>query len=301
MASNPQAVRAEDYARQQMFEEEVKNAREEDDPLEVWLRYINWTVATFPSGHTAESGLMQLLERATQEFVNDVDYKNDPRYLRLWIQYAKEFSDAPREVFAYLIRHDIGQKRALFYEEYAALLESTGHKNKAAEVFQNGIENHAKPVERLERKYQEFLERREADPAGAEDPPSPIRPARKALGLKSVAGEAEEALDAQRQQQPAPPSTKPKKQKMAIFTDADAEASGKGTSESKGWETLGTAHGRKKENRQEPKPWAGETIKQDTKPPKREKLMVFRDEVRPLLPAITRWPQFLTVWISHVS
>lgn len=282
LSANPQLARSENYARQQEFEEELKTARDEDDPLEVWLRYINWTVAAFPSGHSAESGLLQLLERATKEFANDSDYKNDPRYLRLWIQYAKDFSDAPREIFAYLTRHDIGQKRALFYEEYAALLESTGRKNQAAEVFQTGIENDAKPVERLERKYQEFLERLEASPAGETDPGSPARPAaRPALAMKSVLGsETTDSVPDPQQPQPTPAPAKPRKQKMAIFSDADGDASSikGGEKASEGWENVGTLQQRKKENFHAPKPWAGETLKQSSKPAKSERLMVFRDD-----------------------
>ena len=50
-------------------------------------RYIKWTQATFKAGgHQAE--LTPLLERCTRELQSDERYKNDLRYLRLWIQYV---------------------------------------------------------------------------------------------------------------------------------------------------------------------------------------------------------------------
>ena len=285
LSANPHSVRSEHSARQAEFEEELKTASELDDPLEVWLRYIDWTMETFPSGRSAESGIVPLLERATREFAQDSQYKNDPRYLKLWVQYAQDFSDAPREVFAYLARNEIGQRLALFYEEYAALLEGLNRRTQAAEIYQSGLENNANPIKRLQRKYDEFLQRLEANPPAADEPSSPALPTvRPALAAKSVGGSAISGglggpPDSQRQPQPAP--NKPAKQKMAIFSDADRPVGEKLASEKAqatgGWDNIGTLQQRKKENTQEPRPWAGETLKQQGKAPEAERLMVFRD------------------------
>jgi checkpoint serine/threonine-protein kinase len=298
LSANPHAVRSEHAARQSEFEEELKTASELDDPLEVWLRYINWTIETFPSGHSSESGLLPLLERATKEFLHDGQYKNDPRYLKLWVQYAQNFSDAPREVYAYLARNDIGQRLALFYEEYAALLETMGRKNQAAEIYQSGIENNANPIKRLQRKYDEFLQRMEANPPAADEPSSPalptVRPAlaAKPFGGSAITGGLGGASEPQRQSQPE--STKPVKQKMAIFSDADRPAGEKvlPARATGGWENIGSLQHRKKENAQEPKPWAGETLKQQGKAPEADKLMVFRDTGVSLSPFL-RLPHWL--------
>ena len=51
------------------------------------IRFIKWTQDTFKSGgHKAE--LFPLLERCTRELQADDRYKNDIRYLRVWIQYV---------------------------------------------------------------------------------------------------------------------------------------------------------------------------------------------------------------------
>ena len=50
-------------------------------------RLIKWTQNTFKSGgHEAE--LLQLLERCTRELQDKDNYKDDIRYLRIWIQYV---------------------------------------------------------------------------------------------------------------------------------------------------------------------------------------------------------------------
>ncbi|KAG0643780.1 Mad3/BUB1 homology region 1-domain-containing protein [Tuber brumale] len=287
--SNPVFARAEHAAKQAEFEEELRASLDLDDPLEVWVRYVNWTQETFPSGHSTDSGLLQLLERATQTFIHEQHYKNDPRYLRLWIQYIQSFSDAPREAFAYLARHDIGQRLALFYEEYAALLEKMGRKRQAGEIYQTGMENNARPTDRLLRKFEEYMQRLEHDPPADDEPSSPALPAvRPALAAKPFGGGLGSgglggSPTTQQQPQAPQPKLKQAKQKMAIFSDADATTTSKAPNTiekpTSGWENIGTLEQRKKENTIEARPWAGEVLKQEgVKTKSAEKMMIFRDE-----------------------
>ncbi|EFX05909.1 checkpoint protein kinase [Grosmannia clavigera kw1407] len=158
------------------FEEEVASLSEADDPLDVYDRYVRWTLEAYPTAQaTAESQLHVLLERATRAFVGAAQYRNDPRYLRLWLHYIRLFSDAPREAFVYLARHGIGENLALFYEEYAAWLETAGRWIQADEVLRLGIDRAARPEARLLRKYAEFEQRRTA--ANEDDPDTPGSPA----------------------------------------------------------------------------------------------------------------------------
>jgi hypothetical protein len=61
---------------------------EGEDPLETWLEYIKWTKDTFVSGGQ-KSELLPLLERCTREFHGREEYRDDIRYLRVWIQYVR--------------------------------------------------------------------------------------------------------------------------------------------------------------------------------------------------------------------
>ncbi|SPQ18708.1 2cbc621b-ae7c-45ac-b89c-d14323254524 [Thermothielavioides terrestris] len=268
------------------FEAEIAAISESDDPLDVYDRYVRWTLDAYPSAQaTPQSQLHTLLERATKAFVNSPQYKNDPRYLKIWLHYINFFSDAPREAFVFLSRHSIGETLALFYEEYAAWLEGAGRWAQAEEVYKLGIEREARPTARLLRKFGEFEQRR-AQKAEADGPSSPALPAtRPALAAKIDPFAAASA--ARDPQAPRPgsglggQSSKPPRSKMTIFSDADAAPTAPAMSSrgagSKGWDSIGSLADRKKENTMEPKPWAGETLKAGGKKSSGPKLAVFRD------------------------
>lgn len=104
------------------FEEEIASLDEQDDPLQTYLNYIEWTIQMYPQGQTADSNLIGLLRDATDKFKNDRRYKHDPRYLKIWIEYANCVNE-PKEIFLYLMKQGIGQTLTLFYEEYADYYE----------------------------------------------------------------------------------------------------------------------------------------------------------------------------------
>lgn len=186
--ANPSPAAAQDAnsEQRQAFEKELQIIDEADDPLDVYDRYVKWTLDAYPSAQaTPQSQLLPLLERATKAFQSSTHYKNDPRHLKLWLHYIRLFSDAPREAFVFLARHDIGGSLALYYEEFAAWLENAGRWNQAEEIYKMGLEKEARPVERLLRRFGEFERRNEARPHDTTEPTSPALPAvRAALAAK---------------------------------------------------------------------------------------------------------------------
>lgn len=268
------------------YEAEIQNISESDDPLDVFDRYIKWTLDAYPSAQaTPQSQLHTLLERATKAFVTTAQYKNDPRYLRMWVHYIHFFSDSPRETYMFLSRHGIGEGLALFYEEYAAWLEAAGRWAQAEEVYKLGIQRESRPVQRLLRKFKEFEERLAQQPANAIEPSSPALPTiRPALAAKTDpfgSARPSEAQVARSASGISSVSSRPAKSKIAIFSDADAKPAplasrGEG---SRGWDTIGSLSDRKKENAMEPRPWVGETLKAGGKKSTGPKLAVFKDAV----------------------
>lgn len=272
------------------YEAEVASLSESDDPLDVFDRYVRWTFDAYPSAQaTPQSQLHTLLERATKTFINSAQYKNDPRYMKLWMLYIQFFADSPRETFLFLSRHSIGEGLALFYEEYAAWLEGAGRWTQAEEVYKLGIERDARPQQRLLRKFKEFEERRAQQTDVTDEPSSPALPTvRPALAAKVDPFAAARAAAAADPQAPRPSqgvggaSAKPGKAKMSIFSDASSSApalSARGES-SKGWDTIDSLANRKKENVMEPKPWVGETLKAGGKKSAAPKMQIFKDTVR---------------------
>jgi checkpoint serine/threonine-protein kinase len=278
------AIRAE-------YEIELSSIGESDDPLDIYDRYVKWTLNAYPSVQaTPQSQLLPLLERATKAFLSSTHYKNDPRYLKLWLHYIRFFSDTPRETFAFLARHNIGDGLALFYEEFAAWLEGAGRWSQAEEVYTLGIDRQARPQERLLRKFGEFRNRAEQRERNGDEPSSPALPTvRPALAAKidpwASASSTPRTSDPQA---PMPSSaaggrtTRSGRQKLAIFSDADGSAGGsQGASTSKGWENIGSLQDRKKENTIEPKAWVGETLKVGSRAGTAQKMQILRDEVSP--------------------
>ncbi|KAI9279311.1 hypothetical protein BY458DRAFT_432006 [Sporodiniella umbellata] len=73
----------------------------------------------------------------------------------MWLEYAT-LVDAPISIFSYLMSMDIGQSLALFYEEYAALLEGDQKYKDAEKIYIQGLERQAAPLTRLEKNYKMF-------------------------------------------------------------------------------------------------------------------------------------------------
>ena len=52
-------------------------------------RYIQWTEQNFPKGGK-ESNLSQLLQQCVSKFKDEESYKNDERYLKLWLKFVSK-------------------------------------------------------------------------------------------------------------------------------------------------------------------------------------------------------------------
>ena len=144
--------------RHEEFAREMEDLDDLDDPLDVFIRYIDWTMQMYPEGHNQYSDLRGLLEETTSRFQQDPLYRDDVRYLKSWLQYI-EYLDDPGEAYQLLARNGIGQNLALYYEEYANFLETRRRYNEANKIYQRGIERNARPVTRLARHQAHFLAR----------------------------------------------------------------------------------------------------------------------------------------------
>ena len=274
-------------AKRSEFEKEIQTLDESDDPLDVFDRYVKWTFDAYPSAQaTPQSQLLPLLERATKTFLSSAHYKNDPRYLKLWLNYIRFFSDAPRETYAFLARHDIAESLALYYEEFAAWLEGANRWAQAEEVYRLGLDKQARPYERLARKFAEFERRRQERGPTPNEPSSPALPiARPALAEKTdpLAGHAgeDDAADPQARdrREAMGGAKKPTKQKLAVFSDADEPERASSRDGPRGWESIQSLGERKKENSMEARPWVGETMKGGKSNVGMPKMMVFKDQV----------------------
>ena len=71
------------------FEDRITSTpADAEDPLAVWLEYVAWAKQNYLST-TGENPLLSLLERATRQFKDTERYRNDSRYVKLWIAYVR--------------------------------------------------------------------------------------------------------------------------------------------------------------------------------------------------------------------
>ncbi|KAI7821612.1 Mad3/BUB1 homology region 1, partial [Kickxella alabastrina] len=147
-------------AQNSQFQNEIAmmDPAETDDPLDVYFRYIQWLFEVFPQA-TGHQEVIKLVEKPLRLFRDDERYRNDARYVKMWIWYTGLINEGQEAVFQFLLSNNIGDSLAVLYEEYAKLLEGREKTRKADEVYQLGVARKAQPLARLERKYVDFQRR----------------------------------------------------------------------------------------------------------------------------------------------
>ncbi|KAG2008236.1 other/BUB protein kinase [Coprinopsis cinerea AmutBmut pab1-1] len=249
---------------------------EDGDPLDAYCRLVYWTMENYPQGHSAESGLLELLEEATRVLKdhNGGVYRGDMKYLKLWLIYAS-YVERPTIIYRFLLANDIGIGFALLYEEHAAVLERDGRKQEADEIYALGIARKAEPLDHLESRYQDFQKRMIStftapapEPARATQAAQPKRQAlattSKIPTSTSRTGGTRIASSSRNTTVAAPTNMPPPSNRggFQIFVDPSGQNGEAGEGGENGWHDLGTRKTRVKENVPETKKLVGTTIKQ---------------------------------------
>ncbi len=134
----------------------VKNTSE--DPLSVWHEYIKWAQQNF-TGDKMAGNIVTLLQRCTRKFQCDQRYKNDVRYLQIWIKYIDTVHD-PSDIFAFLEANEIGKDLAITYTSWALVLElKKGMYAEAYSKLEEGQKRRAIPVEQIQNALKQFQHR----------------------------------------------------------------------------------------------------------------------------------------------
>ncbi|XP_050209210.1 uncharacterized protein LOC126659922 [Mercurialis annua] len=127
------------------------------DPLLPWLRGIKKMKETLASNVLKEK-LPRFLQKCTQTFESDRCYRNDLRYIRVWLQ-LMDFVDEPKALLRTMEMNSIGIKRSLFYQAYALYYEKMKKFEEAEKMYHLGVQNLAEPVDELQKSYDQFLHR----------------------------------------------------------------------------------------------------------------------------------------------
>ncbi|KAL0580955.1 protein kinase [Marasmius crinis-equi] len=156
-SSSTKSVSAEEFKKKQAeFKTRVAAILEEDDPLAVYYDFVQWVVSNV-SSNDPNTGLAEVLEKATNAFREESIYKNDLRYLKLWTLRARQVDlSTALSYYSQLLKNGTGVSYSLLYEEYAKLLEAKGRIKDADTVFRKGLKRQARPTERLKKRYEDF-------------------------------------------------------------------------------------------------------------------------------------------------
>lgn len=201
--------------------EEIEDA---DDPLELFLNYINWIKIKYPQGITTKrSGMLQLLERCLQYFKADALYINDPRYVKLWIWYIEVFQTTlhdKKDTLYYMVRHDIGAKLALVYESLANVLWDLRAYEEAVSILRQGLVAECRPLKRLQKQLDLFT--KQHDKIKVE-----TVPVKSVSDLnRNILGQSKQSIlrDYERDEQSAgTPPNRQKKAKLDIYIEEEDE------------------------------------------------------------------------------
>ncbi|KAL0722268.1 hypothetical protein Bca4012_036867 [Brassica carinata] len=240
-----------------------------DDPLFPWIQCIKWVQEAFPPGGEC-SGLLVIYEQCVRKFWHSERYKDDLRYLKVWLEYAEHCADA-EVIYKFLEVNDIGKTHALYYIAYALHMEFKSKVKTANEIFNLGISRNAKPVEKLNDAYKKFMVRTMRRPKTADEQEQKENndlPSR-SFGTLLSRGDSNNAG----RQALGPQAKKPKpnhssKTPLSIYTDNTSgnqqQESGKSKPECGSWLMLGGRAERNKENNSLPGKW--KTFKVPQKP-----------------------------------
>ncbi|XP_022982014.1 mitotic spindle checkpoint protein BUBR1 [Cucurbita maxima] len=138
-----------------------------DDPLQPWLECIKWVQEAYPAGGDF-SGLVLIYEQCVRNFWHSDRYKEDLRYLKVWLEYAENCFDA-EVIFNFLHANEIGTTHSAYYIAYALHLESKSKSKAANDMFNLGISRNAHPIDKLKDAYRMFLLRTMQRPKAADE------------------------------------------------------------------------------------------------------------------------------------
>ncbi|KAG4920207.1 hypothetical protein AAZX31_18G024900 [Glycine max] len=129
------------------------------DPLLPWLRAIRKVKDTLPP-KTLKEKLPAFLQKCAHTFELDRRYRNDMRYLRVWL-HLMDFVDDPKTLLRTMETNHIGTKRCEFYQAYALYYEKSKKSDEAEKMYHLGVKNLAEPLDKLQKSYEQFLQRME--------------------------------------------------------------------------------------------------------------------------------------------
>ncbi|XP_022157258.1 mitotic spindle checkpoint protein BUBR1 [Momordica charantia] len=238
-----------------------------DDPLQPWIKCIKWVQEAYPAGGDF-SGLVLIYEQCVRTFWHSDRYKEDLRYLKVWLEYAENCFD-PEVIFNFLHANEIGTTHSAYYISYALHLESKAKTKAANDIFNLGISRNAQPIDKLKVAYRMFLSRSMQRPKAADESAEKCLPVR---SFGTVLSNPQNRKQTMSNFDLSKKNKKPERQCLApfdVYEDSEVDITSQQESHvSKtrlnSWTVLGSRRERNKENNALPSKWTSHKIPQRT-------------------------------------
>ncbi|OMO99710.1 BUB1-related protein [Corchorus capsularis] len=235
-----------------------------EDPLQPWLDCIKWVQEAFTSGGDY-SGLVLIYEQCVRAFWHSERYKDDLRYLKIWLEYAEHCCDA-EVVYKFLDANGIGKTHSAYYVAYALHMESKSKMKAANDIFNLGLSSNAQPFEKLRDAYKKFLARsiRRSNSIEEElkEDDLPVRNFGTVLARGESRKQTNKSFDLGKNKLK---HDQVHRTPLSVFNDNVDVMTGhhsKPMTSSNSWQTLGSRAERNKENNQVPTKWTSYKIPQ---------------------------------------
>jgi Mad3/BUB1 homology region 1 len=119
-----------------------------EDPL------AGWIVQLQNLQHEPEA-LLPKLKRVCTMYQSEKRYRNDDRYVRLWIAFA-DSTGKPCKIFERMHSRSIGAKLALFWVAWSCAAHTAGDREEALRLLREGRDSGAQPLKMLQEMMQDL-------------------------------------------------------------------------------------------------------------------------------------------------
>ncbi|XP_061610341.1 mitotic checkpoint serine/threonine-protein kinase BUB1 isoform X2 [Phyllopteryx taeniolatus] len=144
-----------------------------DDPLDVWLQFVEYLDHSLPAGGGEMS---PVLDRLLQNFIGVERYADDVRFVNMCIRCATYYSE-PIALFHYIFNKGVGTRTAALYVAWAQCFERRAMPEQADAVYRKALEKRARPAESVMREqFQARSGSQEAASGGGPKPPDEPHP-----------------------------------------------------------------------------------------------------------------------------
>ncbi|XP_077367336.1 mitotic checkpoint serine/threonine-protein kinase BUB1 isoform X2 [Festucalex cinctus] len=140
-----------------------------DDPLDAWLKFVEYLDENLPADGSSEMSLV--LARLVQNFLSVERYADDERFVNMCIRYAAYYAE-PIALFDHIFSEGVGTRTAALYVAWAQCFEQKAMTEQADAVYLKALENQARPTDNVVEEYRKFQVRSRSQETVSEGAPT---------------------------------------------------------------------------------------------------------------------------------